>query len=242
MRFYGAYINLKHRTDRNDHMKAELDRVGIKADRVEGMLPDEYTGDPAKVEKMRRRTPGAIGCHYSQVKVMQRAFERGENALVMEDDLVFCKDFRIRMKIIERFCESNPWDVFWLGGCYHIKPQWHKKNHLGNEIQGLCDCTLGRDWEKTDNKQIRRTYGCWSTHCYIVNKDSLERILLMLEINVQDSNGIDTEFIFLQPKLYTYAFNPGCVKQYDNQSDIGHAITKYSNFSHLGKHWYADYM
>jgi hypothetical protein len=52
--------------------------------------------------------------------------------------------------------------------------------------------------------------------------------------------GIDWLFIYLQPWLNTYAFNPGMVKQIDNQSDIGKGMTIFSNFSKLGKHWYQE--
>jgi hypothetical protein len=53
------------------------------------------------------------------------------------------------------------------------------------------------------------------------------------------SMGIDWLFILLQPNLKTYAFNPGCVKQIDNKSDIGD-WTQFSAFSNLGAHWWAD--
>jgi hypothetical protein len=58
---HAYFINLDHRQDRLDKMKLELSRVGIKAERLRGMYPHEYSGDPSKVQVMANRTKGAIG-------------------------------------------------------------------------------------------------------------------------------------------------------------------------------------
>ena len=237
------YINLKHRQDRNIRMQLELDRVGIKAGRFEALKTDEHKCDESKVRIMRNRTPGAIGCHYSQVAVMQQAFDKGCDAMVLEDDLVFCSDWQSRISIIKNFMENNDWDIFWLGGTYHLEPTWHhsiKGRHLHPDLKNDCNCTLNKDWEPTDNSLINRTYGCWSTYAYIVNYNSIAKILKMLDDNVHRSMGIDWLFIKLQPQLKTFAFNPGCVKQYNNHSDIGKGITNFEGFNRLGEHWFKD--
>lgn len=239
------YINLDHRTDRNIRMVRELDRIGLTALRIRGMLPDEFDLTDPKLQVMANRTKGAIGCHYSQVKAMQSALELNQHALVMEDDLVFCSDFHERMNIIESFLNKNEWDVFWLGGTYHKEPTWHKSidgKHTHPDLQE-CNCLLNKDWEQTNNKHIVRTYGCWSTYAYIVNVKSISKILKLLEDNIDLSMGIDWLFILLQPDLKTFAFNPGCVKQYDNQSDIGKGVTRFSAFrKSCGEHYFKDTM
>ena len=235
---YASYINLDHRTDRNEHMLKELNKAGIEAYRTKGILPNEYSGPEHKVSVMRKRTPGAIGCHYSQVKVMETALFQNKSALVMEDDLVFCSDIQKRFFHIDNFLNNNKWDVLWLGGTYHLNPTWHSIPH--NRELPQCKCNLNRDWEPTNDIKIVRTYGCWSTYAYIVNINSLEKILKMLDDNVHLSMGIDWLFILLQPQLKTYAFNPGCVKQIDNESDIGNGKTIFSAFSGLGSHWWSD--
>ena len=111
-----AFVNLEHRTDRLEHMNNQLSRVGLNAIRVRGLLPNEYSGDPSKVEVMRKRTPGAIGCHMSQVFIMREALRLGKNAWVMEDDLIFCNDFRDRVEYMSKFLQGRDWDVMWLGG------------------------------------------------------------------------------------------------------------------------------
>lgn len=235
---YIAYINLDSRPDRDEHMKKELERVGIKAKRRRAFLPDQFPS--AKYEVMRRRTPGAIGCHLSQRALMMQANFMDKHAFVMEDDLVFCDDFKDRLTIIEDFLSKNDFDIFWFGGTYHKEPTWHKSPH--QQDMKHCHCNLNRDYETTNNPRIVRTYGAFSTHCYLVNRDSIAKVIGLLDENVHLSQGIDHNFIFLQPQLKTFAFVPGCVKQYDNQSNIGNGMTYFSGFSKLGDHWFQNKM
>ena len=240
-----AFVNLDHRADRLAHMNTQLARVGISAERVRGLLSSEVDVDPRKVAVMQRRTPGAIGCHYSQVSIMEEALRRNQNAWVMEDDVIFCEDFKKRLKIIEDFTSENEWDVFWLGGTFHSPAWWHK---IGHNRELNCKCTLGRDVEPTVWDRIVRTYGAFCTYAYIVNIESLDKILTLLNVNVHLSMGIDWLFIYLQPQLKTYAFVPGSIKQMDNQSDIGNGVTMFSGFSRLNgtlensKYWYQERM
>jgi GR25 family glycosyltransferase involved in LPS biosynthesis len=253
---HAAFINLDHRKDRLIHMEKELKRAGLTErfdiTRLRGMLPAEYTGDRGKVVVMQARTPGAIGCHYSQVKVMQTALLNKQHAFVMEDDLVFCDDFITRLEYMGRFLNTHAWDVMWLGGTFHINPPYW---HTGKNIDLLYSNSIGRDAELTDDPRILRTYGAFSTYAYIVNKDSIAKILTMLDSVVHKSMGIDWAFIKLQPDIFTYAFVPGSVKQMDNPSDIGkpdshgrQAFTYFSGFSKLNhsvdksRYWWAKRM
>lgn len=237
-----GYVNLEHRNDRLVHIQSELDRVGIIAERIEGILTTTNKWNIFPYEKMFNRTRGAIGCMLSQMSIMQRGLETNKSVIVLEDDVVFCSDIKKRFSIIEDFLnnETDDWDVFWLGGTYHKEPTWHTNPHPKD--LPICDCTLGIDYEKTENKFIVRTYGCFSTHAYIVNINSIEKVLSMLNDNMHEAMGIDHLFIALQPKLKTFAFSCGCAKQIDNQSDIGNGVTRFSGFKKLGEHWFQDDM
>lgn len=244
-----AFVNLDHRTDRRGHMNYQLGKAGIEAERVRGLLPSEVDVDPQKVAVMQNRTPGAIGCHYSQVSIMEKALLLGKHAWVMEDDLIFCEDFTTdRIIYIDQWMNYNDWDVFWLGGTFHSPAWWHKPGHDRELPQ--CKCTLGKDVEPPGEKyrHIVRTYGAFCTYAYIVNINSLEKILKLLNENVHLSMGIDWLFIYLQPQLKTYAFVPGCIKQMDGQSDIGKGMTIFSGFSKLNgteensRYWWQNRM
>lgn len=240
---YIRYVNLDSRPDRKLLMEQTLLQHGLRAGRTRGMLPSEYVGLPSRIQAMwNRPQKGAIGCHFSQVSVMEEAERRQQHAFVMEDDLVFCSDFGKRIAIISEFCNTHPWDVIFLGGTFHINPPyWHKGD-------------LQRDAEVTDNPRIMRTYGAFCTYAYIVNVWSIRSILRRMETLLSRSIGIDHLFIMMQPSLNAFAFVPGCVKQYDHLSDIGvdrygqPAATNFSNFATLNgtkensAYWWQDKM
>lgn len=244
---YKSFINLDWRRDRFDHMNKELDRVGITVDCVtRGMPPNEYRGPLDSVRKMLDRTPGAIGCHFSQVHIMKRALELNKGAFVMEDDLILSTDIKERLDYISNWTKSNDWDVFWLGGTFHSPAFWHP---IGpSKMKPNCSANIGRDVEPTEDHRIVRTWGAFSTFAYIVNVKSIQKILDLFDKHIHESIGIDWLFIKLQPQLRCYAFVPGCVKQMDNQSDIGNGVTVFSGFSKLNgtvensRYWFQDKM
>jgi GR25 family glycosyltransferase involved in LPS biosynthesis len=234
------YINLSHRTDRREHMEKELARVGIQAQRFEAIKTADHPWTPWKTAVMQNRTPGAIGCWVSQTHVMAEAFQMSMHCMVLEDDLIFATDFKERIDYIEKFLENKNWDICFLGGTVHINPSyWHSNGHKP-EIQ--CNCTLNRDAECTDDPRMIRVYGAFSTHAYIVNKDSIYKILTSLDSVIDHSIGIDAALIELAPTLNCFMMLPGAVKQYDNESSIGNGVTYFSGFSKLGKYWWSDNM
>lgn len=227
MNYYASFINLDHRTDRLEHMQKQLRQSGITAERTAGLLPSMFPDK--KYDTMRRRTPGAIGCHMSQVSVMKKALEQSKHAFVMEDDIIFCQDFNERMAIIEDFTNNNEWDVFWLGSSFHVNPPyWHRVGRSG--MPPDCSAQLGYDAKRINHDRIIRTYGAFATFAYIVNVNSIDKILNLFDQHIHESIGIDWLFIKLQPQLKTFAFLPGCVRQMDNKSDIGNGVTIWSGF------------
>lgn len=228
---YISFVNLDHRRDRLDHMTAELNRIGLRAIRQRGFLWKETDYLNPKYASMYNRTPGAIGCHLSQVEVMKKALEVGANAWVMEDDLVFCDDFAERVVLIDGFLQGREWDVFWLGGTFHAPVFWHRIGKSG--MPPDCSAQLGKDYDHTEYPRFKRTYGAFCTYAYIVNHNSIQKILDLFDQHIANSIGIDWLFIKLQPQLKCFAFVPGSVKQIDNQSDIGNGVTIFSGFSKL---------
>ena len=228
---YISFVNLDSRKDRLVRMEQTLDKAGLPAHRTRGQLPSEYKGPKEKIAVMLSRPQkGAIGCHFSQVSIMEEALRRNQHAFVMEDDLIICEDLAERMEIIDQFTKSHEWDVIWLGGTFHVNPPyWHGRK-------------LGRDAETTDNPRMMRTFGAFCTYAYIVNAASLKKILYLLDLQLPTSIGIDYAFIQIQPELHTYAFVPGAITQYDGLSDIGAGKTIFSGFKKLGPYWYQNRM
>jgi GR25 family glycosyltransferase involved in LPS biosynthesis len=250
MEYYKSFVNLDHRTDRLEHMNAELKRVGIQAVRQRGIPWREADYKNPKYQAMVKRTPGALGCHLSQVEVMKKSFEVGAHAWVMEDDLIFATDFHERLQYIENWIDGKEWDVIWLGATFHSPAYWHKKGQ--SNMRPDCSAQLGKDYDHTDDPRIKRTYGAFCTYAYIVNVNSIQKILNLFDRHIHESIGIDWLFIKLQPQLKCYAFVPGSVRQKNNLSDIGTnadgspAMTMFSGFSKLNgteensRYWFQD--
>lgn len=226
---HASYINLDSRPDRNEHMTKELARIGLQASRTRGRLPVEFCD--TRLSIMRNRTPGAIGCHFSQVEVMKDAYTTGKHALVMEDDLIFCSDIYDRLDYISKWTEEHEWDVIWLGASFHVPPFWHP--HGRSKMNPDCSANLGKDCETTDDPRMIRTYGAFCTFAYIVNYESIPKIFDLFDRHIHESIGIDWLFIKIQPQLKCFSFVPGCVKQMDGQSNIGTGKTIWSGFLKL---------
>lgn len=223
---YASFINLDHRTDRLNHMEGELKNISLKVVRTRG-IPWKEIPLTQDTYVMQHRTPGAIGCHYSQVSVMREAKSQGKHALVMEDDIHFCQDFNSRFMEILDWQSKNEWDVFWLGASFHVNPPyWHKVGQSG--MPPDCSAQLGYDAKCTSNPRIMRTYGAYITFAYMVNFNSMDRIFSLFDENLKYSIGIDWLFIKLQPQLKCFCYVPGLVMQIDNMSDIGSGMTVWS--------------
>lgn len=242
---YAAYVNLDHRMDRYHHMQGQINKAGIVAHRQRALYWKDVLIEP-KHQTMYNRTPGAIGCWESQVVVMKKALELNLHAIVLEDDLYFCSDFTKRLDYIFNWTESNDWDIMWLGGTVHSPAYWHPKGPSG--MRPDVSAHLGYDMQTTNDPRIIRTYGAFSTHSYIVNRNSIAKIISLLDKHMHESIGIDHCMIRIQPQIKAFMFVPGCVKQIDNTSDIGNGMTIFSGFSKLNgtiensDYWWQDKM
>jgi GR25 family glycosyltransferase involved in LPS biosynthesis len=224
---YAGFLNMDHRTERLNHMEGQFQKVNLKPVRHRGKKPQEYDLNNPKYSVMLNRTPGAIACHEGQVEIMRTAQSIGMNALVMEDDIIFCEDFDKRLNYIDNWTKTHEWDVIWLGASFHVNPPyWHRIGKSG--MPPNCSAQLGKDCETTDDPRMIRTYGAYVTFAYIVNVNSVDRILSLFDEHLHTSIGIDWLFIKLQPMLKCFSFVPGCVMQMDNLSDIGNGMTVWS--------------
>src|SRR5579863_1801073 len=125
---YISFVNLDHRLDRREHAVNEFNKAGISAVRTAGMYPHQFDRNDPDLQVQWKRTPGSIGCMFSQMKIMAVASEHGQDAAVFEDDIVLCSDFSKRMDYLQDFLNKQEnWDVAWLGGTVHLNPPyWHR--------------------------------------------------------------------------------------------------------------------
>jgi glycosyl transferase, family 25 len=99
-----VYINLDHRTDRREHMRQQLEGMGLSA---------VATRFPAI-----RMDSGMIGCSLSHLKVLEDAHaHHWPHVLVLEDDITFLQPRRFQT-LMTQFFTRHPtdWDVVLLAG------------------------------------------------------------------------------------------------------------------------------
>lgn len=238
---YASFVNMDHRTDRLAHMNEQIKKLPFEVTRTRGIPWQEVQAKPEDINVMLNRTPGAIGCHFSQMSVVREAYNRGKSALVLEDDVIFCADIKERLECIDNWTKSHEWDVIWLGASFHVNPPfWHPVGHSG--MSPNCSANLGHDAKCTDDPRMIRTYGAFCTFAYIVNYKSMDKIFALFDRHLRTSIGIDFLYIKLQPQLKCFSFVPGCAKQMDNKSDIGNGDTIWSGFLRLGPYVYQERM
>lgn len=243
---YIGYVNLSYRTDRKESIERELCKVGIAAERFDAILTTDDSWNKPPYQTMFNRTRGAIGCYLSQMEVLKIGLSKGRTTMVLEDDAIFCSDFKERMNYVEKFLESKEWDIIWLGATFHADKAWWYNDSNTDMIPptssyfNSSSMGITKDFENTEDERIKRTFGCFCTYGYIVNINSIQKVLDKLNLYMPISMGIDWSMIIMQPSLKTYSFVPGMIKQMDNKSDIGFGDTIFSGFAALGPYWWQD--
>jgi glycosyl transferase family 25 len=108
------YINLEHRKDRNDHIKAELDKMRLKYKRFNAI----------------KHECGAVGCSRSHLEVLKLAKKQNlKNVLILEDDFEFLVNKQTFWNEIRTFYKKElDYDVLMLS--YNIRKSTPFNNQL----------------------------------------------------------------------------------------------------------------
>jgi len=123
---HAYYINLEHRTDRKEHVEAQLKTLGIEASRFNAI----------KMEN------GAIGCSLSHLKLLEHALENQyDHILIMEDDITFL-DPELFKSQLNKFLKTrqNKWDVILFAG--NNMPPYEKTDDTCIKVS-RCQTTTG---------------------------------------------------------------------------------------------------
>ena len=203
------FINLNHRTDRLEHINAEFEKMGIKAERVEGVQP---------------KSP-AIGCTMSHIKCLELAKMRGyEQVFICEDDITFTNPDLFKEQI-EKFAENDiiNWDVLIISG--NNRPPCQKLYEYAARVF-YCQTTTGYVVKKEYYDTMLANF-----------KEGL--LHLIKNPTNKFDYAIDKYWQKLQMQDYWYIITPLSVIQYDNYSDIENKDTKYSEIMlDLDKEWF----
>lgn len=121
------YINLEHRTDRNEHIINQLTTLGLtKFERFNAI-------------KMEH---GAVGCSMSHLKILQNALQNNLNhVLILEDDITFL-DPELFKSNLNTFLQrqDNNWDVILFAG--NNIPPFDKIDEVSIKVKN-CLTTTG---------------------------------------------------------------------------------------------------
>ena len=121
------YINLEHRTDRNEHVINQLTTLG---------LPSFQRFNAIKMEN------GAVGCSMSHLKILEDAQKNNlDHVLIMEDDITFL-DPELFKTNLNTFLsrQGNNWDVILLAG--NNMPPYDKIDDVCIKVK-RCQTTTG---------------------------------------------------------------------------------------------------
>lgn len=216
-------ISLKDRNDRRDWITSHLNKHNINFQFYDALRNNEKHKNLKFPVKYK---PGNIGCltsHYDLLKNHTNSKILG----IFEDDVQLSDDFLERMNYIENNFNLD-WDIFFLSSFYHLNDDNQKWNPEG-------------DFEFTNIKYIHRVYGSFCTHAYLVNPNSIEKILSLMEDNIHKSFAIDHLYILIQPELNCFSFTPGMATQILGKSDIDNGIKDQSKFEKIvGKHYFVN--
>jgi GR25 family glycosyltransferase involved in LPS biosynthesis len=98
---HAFYINLTSRPDRKQHVKSQLNTIGINADRFNAIkLPN-----------------GALGCSMSHLKCLEIAKANSwSHLLIVEDDIKFLNPDIFKTQFNSFLSNHKSWDVVLIGG------------------------------------------------------------------------------------------------------------------------------
>lgn len=216
-------ISLKTRNDRRELINSHLPKFNLRYEFFDAITDNnEYNVNfPTKYKK------GQIGCFLSHYKLLKT--HNSDKILgILEDDVELCDDFLDRFKYIEDNFNLD-WDMFFLSSYYHLNEHKDRWNHSG-------------DFELTDIKYIHRVYGAFTTHAYLVNPKSINKILKLIDEHIADTYAIDHVYCAkIESMLNCYSFTPGMANQRISYSDVDGGNKDPNVFkSILGEHYYIN--
>ena len=192
------YINLQHRTDRNEHVKTELNKIGINATSFNAIKMDD----------------GAIGCSMSHLKILQDAHKNNlDHVLIIEDDITFLQPDLFKSQI-NRFFElhENNWDVILLAG--NNMPPYINVDETCVKVS-RCQTTTGYLVNGHYINKLAQNIKMGLTNLLNNPKDKFKF-------------AIDKFWFLLQNSDNWYLIIPLTVVQYEDYSDIEKKVTNYT--------------
>lgn len=151
--FDRAYVlNLDSDVDRMSRVSSRLGKLNIDFERFAALIPPI-----GMLSKDRRIRPGHYACALSHRAILQQAWERlEERVLIFEDDAIARDDTNDWMRRIVRQLKEIPWDIFYLG--LHLVDSGE---HCG--------------------ENLLRVHRGYHTHAYAVARPAIPRLIAAID-------------------------------------------------------------
>jgi len=167
-------------------------QAGVHIKQTPGVLVTDSMlkrGIPGIRQHTAGNVRGVIGCFLSQRKLLTKISneypKNGEGTLILEDDVVFPRNFLKKLENIEKEIPTN-WDVLFLGKTK----------------------TFGRRISKNIIKIGKRGHN-WGNWAYVVKNKTLKKKLLPHLKMMTD--GIDIQFNKVSDKVNMYVVEPNII-------------------------------
>ena len=205
------FINLEQRPDRLEHALSEFNKMGISAERINGV----------KLQK------GAIGCTMSHIKCLELAKSRNyDHVFICEDDITFTNPELFKRNLAQFYANNDiMWDLLIVGG--NIVPPYQT---IGEYCARVLQC------QTTTGYIVKREY--YDT--LISNfKESVHNLIKHPD-NTREF-ALDIYWKRLQLQDFWYMIIPATVTQYESYSDIEERTVNYDHLMlDMEKTWFFE--
>ena len=195
------YINLDHRTDRNEQIMDELQKMEINSEKIV-RIPAMY------------REHGDVGCSLSHAKTIETFLASPhQHCLILEDDFMFTMDKDTTNGMIDHFFSSKiNYDVCNLSTNMHPRTVDHSEYSFVKcvlEASTTSGYMLSKQFASTLLNNVREGAHLLETECYAKNN-----------ISLKFHYAVDSYWKHLQPTSQWYMFWPKLGKQRASWSDV----------------------
>lgn len=202
------YINLDHRTDRNEQLLSELDKINFPKEKI------------TRISAIYNKN-GDVGCSYSHIKTLETFLNSNyNNCVILEDDFEFIQSKETMNNIFKKLIDNNiDYDIIMFSS---------------NTIKKIKSSYSFID--KIINAQTTSGYMVTRKFAPIL-LDNYRKGVSLLASAYNDNRredykyAIDQYWKLLQPNNNWYLFNPKFGKQRESYSDIAKGTVNYETFN-----------
>ena len=200
----GYYINLKHREDRNNHIKNNILKYDFfnKLNRFNAV----------------KHSKGYIGCGLSHLFIFNKLKKLNDKYyIIIEDDLEIFNQhkFKTFIKMFDKIKDNKSWDLITL------TPYYFKKHNIQNKIMNKYGFERGYNIQTTSGYIIKKDFIKYLEKSFKISVVNLSK---NKKYNIY---SIDQYWKHLQLKHNFYRFKFNFAKQLINYSDIENKVVYY---------------